>query len=141
VLNEPDSDWLAIDTVLSWNPVDDSAEVLEETAALAGAIPPDAATLDIYSSPFAFLRAFAEARAQFFVNWTWISGDWRRRPVEPDLSPGLLLIGEPADVRWPLSRMPETIRCQGVDARALNRAMLKQARVPHATAQPMKAAA
>lgn len=142
VLNDPHADWLGINTVLSWNPVDDIAEVLgDPSPALVGTATTDDSTLTIHRSPYAFLRGLVEARAQWFVGWTLIAGDWRRKPIEPDLSPGLLLIGESDAVRWPLSRMPETIHCAGVDPKALNRALLKQARVPHARAQQMKAAA
>jgi hypothetical protein len=126
-------DWLEIDTVLSWDPRSDTAEVADDPgAAIVGNIPPDTDTLDVYGSPFAFFRALAEARARWFVARQMIAGDWRRKPREPDLSPGLLLIGKPDQVRWPRHTMPDDITCHGVDAKALNRALLKQARVPRA---------
>jgi hypothetical protein len=128
-------DWLEIETVLSWDPRADTAEIADDPGPnLAGNIPPDTESLDIYNSPFAFFRALAEARARWFVARQMIAGDWRQKPREPDLSPGLLLIGKPDQVRWPLHRMPADLTCHGVDAKALNRALLKQARVPRAHA-------
>jgi hypothetical protein len=127
-------DWLEIETVLSWNPVTNTAQVVGDPApALVGAIPPDTATLQVYGSPFAFFRALVEARAQWFVSWCNIGGDWRRKPREPDLCPGLLLLGPADKVTWPRHRMPEDIACHNVDPKALNRALIRQARVPRAT--------
>lgn len=132
-----DDDWLNIETVLSWDPVTDTAEIMGDTGpALTGAIPPDTDSLPIFASPYAFFRALAEARAQWIVRRSAVGGDWRRKPPEPDLTPGLLLIGAPDKVRWPLHAMPEHVVAHGIDAQALNRALLRQARVPRASAAP-----
>lgn len=133
-----DNDWLGIETVLSWDPVTDNAEVVGDPGpALVGNIASDAEHLPIHGSAFTYFRALAEARAQWIVARQMVAGDWRRKPREPDLSPGLLLIGgEPDKVRWPLSRMPEAITAHGLDAKALNRALLRQARIPRAVDAP-----
>lgn len=143
ILEDGDDDWLGIDTVLSWNPVDDTAEVMgDPIAQVVGAVPHDEA-LHIHASPFAFLRALAEARAQWFCQRCAVKGEWRAAK-ERDLTPGLLLLGkDPAKVRWPIHELPETITVHGIDARAFNNALLRQARIPRAVAAPtpMKAAA
>lgn len=139
-----DDDWLGIESVLSWDPVTDSAEIMGEPGpALAGIVPHDAETLEVHTSPFAFLRTLAEARAQWIVRRHMVGGDWRRKPAEPDLTPGLLLIGSVDKVRWPIRIMPENITCHGLDPKALNRAMLRQARIPRAVSapQPLRRAA
>lgn len=129
-----DDDWLGIETVLSWDPVTNTAKVMgDEGPALIGTIPPDQEMLSIFGSPFAFFRAFAEARAQWIVGRHMVGGDWRRKPREPDLSPGLLLLGKPDKVAWPRHRMPAQLVCEAVDVKALNRALIKQAHVPHAS--------
>lgn len=133
-----DDDWLGIEQVIAWNPKTDTAELCDEPGPhLAGSIRRDLDHLDVYGSPFAFFRALAEDRARWFVSWQQVGGDWRRKPREPDFSPGLLLIGAPDKVRWPRHAMPDAITAHGTDAKALNTAMLRQARVPRAVAAPL----
>lgn len=138
ILGDVDMDWLGIDAVVSWDPVTDTAELMGDCQpALVGAIRPDLDSISIHGSPFAYFRAVAEDRAQWVTRRHMISGDWRKRPEEPSsFGPGLLLIGEPDKVRWPLHRMPADVAVHGIDAKALNRAMLRQARVPRAIAAP-----
>lgn len=132
-----DDDWLGVEQVIAWNPADDTAEIVDEAGPnLAGSIRLDLDHLNIHASPFAFFRALAEDRAQWFVARTMIGGDWRQKPREPDFSPGLLLIGEPKEVRWPTHAMPPSITAHGIDAKALNTAMLRQAKIPRAIAAP-----
>lgn len=132
-----DDDWLGIETVLAWDPVSDTAEVLGESGPqLVGHAPGHGETI-IYSSPFTFLRAYAEARAQWLTSFYAIAdSQWKKRPAEPDLTPGLLLLGKPDEVRWPIHTLPETVQCEGLDAQAVNRAMLRQAHIPRAYAAP-----
>lgn len=133
ILGPVDMDWLGIDTVLSWDPLTDTAEVLDDAGTgLAGSIRRDLDTLTVYGSPFAFFRALAEDRAQWAVARQMIAGDWRHKPTEPDFSPGLLVIGELDKVRWPLHHMPADVLTHGIDAKALNRVLLRQARIPRA---------
>lgn len=143
ILEDGDDDWLGIEVVLIWNPVDDTAQVMgDPVAQVVGSVPYDEA-LHVHASPYAYLRALAEARAQWFALRCAVKGQWRHAS-EPDLTPGLLLIGnDPAKVRWPLHEMPENITVHGLEARAFNNALLRQARIPRAVAAPtpMKAAA
>lgn len=130
-------DWLDIEAVLSWNPVDDTAVVVGDAEPqLIGRHDTGQEAAHIYASPFAFLRAFAESRAQWFVLWAIQHGHWKRRPVEPDLTPGFLLLGDPDEVRWPVHAMPRDLFCHGVDPKTVNRSILRQARLPRASSSP-----
>lgn len=131
-------DWLEIETVLSWNPVDDTVEVLgDPSPALVGADLYGLDRLDLYASPFAYFRAEAEARAQWLTAWQRIESNWRQRPTEPrHYADAMLLIGSVDKVRWPISSMPDSVAAHGIDAKALNAAMLRQARIPRAVAAP-----
>lgn len=142
ILGPVDTDWLGIETVLSWDPVTDTAEVLgEEGSAIVGTIPADCTELSIHASPYAFLRALAEERACWSVSRNNGFRPWERKPIEPRFSPGLLLIGDADEVRWPRHAMPESIIAHGIDAKALNRALIRQARVPHARSAQLRRAA
>jgi hypothetical protein len=137
-----DIDWLRIETVLAWDPRTDVAEVIEDAGPqLIGRLSPHATAATIYSSPFAFFRAIAEDRARFAVDRGLNTRTWARKPAESDHTPGLLLLGEPGKVQWPISTLPTELTCAGPDPRAVNRAILKQARVPHATAARERMAA
>lgn len=142
VLGPVDTDWLGIETVLSWDPVTDTAELLgDEGPALIGTVPDDCGELNVFGSPYAFLRALAEERACWSVQRANGFRPWQRKPDEPQFHAGLLLIGNADEVHWPRHRMPETIVAHGVDAKQLNRALLKQARVPHARSGQLRRAA
>jgi hypothetical protein len=130
-----DIDWLRIETVIAWDPVADTATVIGDDAPqLAGKLCRFAETATIYASPFAFFRAICEERAQFAINRSMIASNWTRKPVEPNVTPGLLLIGDIGHVRWP-STLPETLHLQGLDTSAVNRAILRSARLPRAVGQ------
>jgi len=133
-----DDDWLRIETVLAWDPRADQATVLGDAAQhhLIGTLDRDAAAATIHGSPFTFFRSIAETRAAFFGTYCRIAGDWKRKPAERDETPGLLVIGDPAKVTWPLHRLPEELTTMAIDAKAVNRAMLRQARVPRAVPAP-----
>lgn len=126
-------DWLSIEYVLEWWPQHNRITVMGEVPSrdmLIGRLDP--VTCQIFADPFAFARQLAEARAQWFVSWCVNIGDWRRKPEEPDLTPGLLLLGSADKVRWPSRAMPEDVVCIGADPQAVNRAMLRQANIPRA---------
>ena len=137
-LGPVDPDWLAIETVLRWDPVADTVTVLGDPASdqLVGI-----AGDTIYGQPFAFFRAYAEARAQFAIRRRSIPGAWHVKPQEPDLTPGLLLVGDPDKVHWPLQRLSDDLAVIGADAKRINSAMLRQARVPRARQAQLRSAA
>lgn len=135
ILENGDPDWLGIETVLAWNPRTDTAYVLgDPVPQVIGRVPTDE-PLHIHASPFAYLRALAEARARWFVMRRVVQGDWHA-VTEPDLTPGLLLIGDPAKVSWPIHAMSGDITVHDIDARAFNNALIRQARIPRAVAAP-----
>lgn len=135
ILEDGDDDWLEIEAVLSWNPVDDTATVLSDAGADLFGHTDAAEPLTVFASPFAYLRHIAEARAQWFIYRRKVNGEWHLAS-EPSLIPGLLTLAEPTKVRWPIHDMPADITANGIDARALNSALLRQARIPRAVAAP-----
>lgn len=133
---EPAEDWLAVDTVIGWDPVNDTAEVMDDIGpALVGDYSHDQ-PCNVYASPYAFMRAIAETRAQWFVQWRTIKGEWRS-VAEQDTAPGLLAIGAVDKIRWPRT-LPNELILHGLDPVAVNRAILRQAKVPRATAAPIQ---
>lgn len=132
LFDEPDYHWLGIDTVISWNPQADTAEVLGDTAPqIVGNLSDE--TNVIFASPRAFFQQWARRRAQFLTHRQQASShQWNKPPVERDEVPGVLMIGAPADIRWRPHEMPSEIQCSGVNPAIINREMLKAARVPRA---------
>lgn len=130
-----DDDWLGIETVLSWDPVKDAAQVMGDPVPQIVGVPSDHAETALFASPFPFLRALAEARAQWFVKRRHIASAWHS-VAEPDHTPGLLLIGAPDKVRWPIHDLQRGIIAHGLNPQDINRALLRQAHVPRAFAAP-----
>lgn len=133
--DERGDDWLGIEHVIAWNPVTDTAHVLGDPGPQIIGRAPASGEVTVFASPYAFFRAYAEARAQWLTGWQAIESDWHRRPEEPDLTPGFLLIGNADKVRWPISELPEHFTTQGIDPQTANRAMLRQVRIPRASAK------
>lgn len=140
ILEDQDEDWLAIEDVLSWDPISDTATILGDPGQKLFGHSDPTQPLHIFASPFAYLRHIAEARAQWFVHWRTIKSEWRAAH-EPERIPGLLLIGNVDEVRWPRHDMPNDITVHGIDARALNSALIRQAGIPRVTAQKQRKAA
>lgn len=131
VLGPVDDNWLGIETVLAWYPHLNRVEVLGDAGAHhIGAHDPMQAECHIYSDPFAFFRANVEDRAQWYMRRA-VMTDWQAFE-EPAFHPGYLITGDAEKVRWPVSAMPSDIVCHGIDENRLNRAILKQARIPRA---------
>lgn len=130
--DEPDVDWLGIQTVISWNPVDDSARVVgDPSPQIVGNLSDE--TNVIYASPLTFFRHWARRRGQFVVARQQAAAQqWNKAPAEKDQAPGVLMIGAPADIKWRPSTMPIEIECAGVNPAIINRELLKAARVPRA---------
>lgn len=132
ILDDPEHEWLGIETVIAWDPVSDRAMVVgDDSAQLVGNLSDDANT--IFASPRAFFQGWAIRRAQFAVQRQQ-ARQWDAKPSERDEVPGALLIGAMADVTLKPGTMPEHIQCQGLDPKALNRAILKAARLPRVSA-------
>lgn len=133
VLGPVDDDHLAIEAVIAWNPVDNFAFVLgDETPQLVGAITDEAPTL--FASPFAFFRAWIEARAAFAMLRSQLVGkDWMARPTEQGTAPGALMAGPVEAIRWNPASLPRDLTCVGADPAHINRAILRAARLPRVT--------
>lgn len=131
-LDEPDCDWLGIHTVISWNPVDDTAEVLgDPQPQIVGNL--SDSTNVIFASPRAFFQHWARRRGQYLARRAQAKANhWNKAPVEEDETPGVLMIGAPADIRWRPSEMPADIQCAGVNPAVINKVLLKAAHVPRA---------
>lgn len=134
ILGPIDDDWLAIEDVIAWDPVSNTAtSLVDDHPHIFGAFRDDAQAL--YADPRAFFQAWAMARAQFAVRHRQMRGkDWHAIPQEHDLVPGALVIGDLGRVRWAPSVLPDHIECVGMDPREVNRAILKAARLPRASA-------
>ena len=133
MLDEPDGDWLGIETVISWNPITDRAEVIgDPQPQLVGHISDEANQL--HASPRAFFQAWAMRRAQFLSLRQTTSAHWSKPPAERDEAPGGLIVGDPHSIRWNASALPASIDCVGIDPQVINRAILRAAHLPRATA-------
>jgi len=132
----PDLDWLAIETVIAWDPVHDTASVLGDPAPqIVGALSDDANAL--FASPRTFFQGWAVRRAQFAMQRSQArTKSWHAIPKERDETPGALLIGELGKVQLRPTEMPEHIETVGIDPRELNKAIMRAARLPRATARP-----
>lgn len=130
----PDHAWFRIETVIAWNPIFDTATVLEDDQdQFVGTLTEDANT--VFASPRAFFQAWAMRRAQFAVQRQPYAGKaWHQPPIETDLVPGALLIGDLRQVRLNPSLMPDHIECNGIDPREFNKAVMRSANLPRVSA-------
>ena len=130
--DEPDHHWLAIEQVISWNPLDDRAEILGDAAPqIVGHLTDEANGL--FSSPRKFFQAWCQRRAQFAVQRQEARKQpWHAIPAERDEIPGGLVIGATADIHWQPSLLPQTIQCVGINPAIVNKAIMRAARLPRA---------
>ncbi len=141
MLGPCDDDWLSIEAVIAWNPIDDTAEVLGDPDQRTVGRFHDAAQGDVFASPRAFFQSWAMARAGFYVRWRADSlKAWSSAPEEADLAPGVLLLASPERVRWNPATLPASITVHGIDPARVNKAIFKAARLPRVNAS-MRAAA
>lgn len=140
-LEPASADWLGIETVLAWNPKTGTVSVMGDASPqLVGAFT-DPAHGTVFADPFAFFRAWIEARAAFYVRRQIAqASEWMAQPIERDAVPGVLMVGAPEQIRWSPATMPQAIACVGVDPKTINRAILKAASLPRVF-QAMKVAA
>lgn len=128
-----DEDWLEIEAVIAWNPVDNTATVLRDDAPqLFGDL--DEAVL--FGDPFAFFRSWVEARAAFAMHRNHTAGkEWASPPTEFGTAPGALIVGDADKIRWAPSSMPRDLAVVGIDPIKINRAILRAANLPRAVAK------
>lgn len=135
ILDEPDADWLGIETVIEWDPVTDKARVLGDTAdQIVGSFRDDAD--ELHASPRTFFQGWAARRAQFAARRQALKAHFTVPPREADETPGALIVGNPDKVRWPRFGLPQTLNCVGVNPADVNRSILRQANLPRAVPAP-----
>lgn len=130
-------DWLGIETVVEWDPRTDTAIVVgDPDSQLVGNLNEDGIEggVELHASPRLFFQNWARRRAQYLAMRQTTSSHWTVAPEERDEVPGALLVGRLDDVRLAPSTLPMSIECHGIDPKALNRAILRAARIPRAHA-------
>ena len=138
-LGPVDADWLDVEIVFSWCPVKNTAEIVGDiNPQVAGRL--DDAAPALYGDPFAFFRAWAEARAAFLVEWQWARRTGSANLIEPDLIPGALIVGDVDKITWMPSALPQTLQCIGTNPKQIERAIFRAARLPRCIAAERKAA-
>ena len=128
--------WLEIEQVLIWNPANNHVEIMgDKQAQLYGTINRDLPeTHKVWAHVKPFLQAWASALAIQDGIKTRVDDDqWAHPFRERDVVPGALIIGKPDKIRWPIQTMPDNIKCVGIDAKIINHAILKSARLPWAS--------
>lgn len=141
ILGPVDYDWLDIEAVIAWNPVDDTAFVMgDPVPQLVGKLSDDAP--QIHASPRAFFQQWAIRRAAYAMQASQAAQQsWHIKPTERDEVPGVLMTGPIEKIRWNPAAMPEHIECVGCDPQHINRAILRAARLPRAVSASQRIAA
>jgi hypothetical protein len=141
ILGPIDMDHLEIEAVLAWDPREDIAYIMGDAGpALFGHtsdVPIENFTL--YASPRDFLTDWAIRRAHAYVALTNLRKSAWADAEDRDTPPGALAVG-PID-RINLTNLPRDFAAQGFDVSALNRQIIKQARLPRARHVQNRAAA
>lgn len=129
-----DENWLNIESVLAWDPVGGGTFIMGDPDGRAFGALDDGAN-QMHTDPLTFFQTWASRRAAFAVKRQALSAKaWTTPPSEHDEIPGALLIGALDKVKFNPAAMPQHIECVGLDPRDLNRAILRAARLPRATA-------
>lgn len=131
VCSPPDADWLNIEQVLVWNPVKGAVRLLgDETPGLFGSFD-EGNTL--HADPLRFFQEWAQRRAAFAVQVkTALVNRWHAVPTERECAPGCLIVGDVKRIHWAPHALPEHLECAGIDPMAINRAIIRAARLPRA---------
>lgn len=125
-----DQDWLGIETVIAWEPSTNMVNVLtDDRAQLVGRVTDSDST--VFAEPRAFFTAWMRQRAWFMAaRADAAQHTWAALPDEPHHLPGALIVGDPDKVAWPVHSMPDRFTCVGIDPRAVNKAILRFAKLP-----------
>lgn len=145
-------DWhhIDIDTVLAWDVVTNTCEVIgdiqpqlvmpsQRALVTTGILTGD--TITIYGDPFQYFRAFAERRAIYRERRIdAVAGKWSHPAHEiPGDVPGLLLIGDPYEIRWPA--LPKVVNVIGADQKMVRSAIFRSADIPDVVDANLRAVA
>lgn len=121
-----------ISDVILWNPRTGEIRILGDTSPTL--ITPDRPEprLTVYGQGFAFFRAWADRRAEILARIRIAHESHRVTGSEPTDSgiPGALVIGDLAKIEWRNLGAAVLVAGPGTDARKLNRAVIRSARLP-----------
>lgn len=135
ILGPVDMDHGSIETVIAWNPVDDTAEAMgDQTPGLFGG-EGDV----VFRSPRDFFTQWMIERAAFYVRLIEARGNHWQAFADGDACPGKLAIGAIDKIQW--VDLPREFEARGFDAAELNRAIIRQAKLPRAFSNEKKEAA
>lgn len=125
-------DWTPTGEVILWNPRTGALALHDDVG--ASLVKPFEAQkrLVVYADGFAFFRAWADRRAGHSEAMSIASAQGRNAPEEPRDSgiPGALAIGDMMEIPWRDAGASVLVATTGVDARNLNRAVIRSARLP-----------
>jgi hypothetical protein len=125
-------EWSAAGDVILWNPRTEEVRLRGETG--SALICPFRAEprLTIYGQGFAFFRAWADNRAAIAQRINLAAANHRATNAEPMDSgiPGALAIGDLAKIDWRAVDASVLVAGPGIDAKALNKAIIRSARLP-----------
>jgi len=131
-------DHLGIDTVLLWNPVDNTLIEMGDAEPLFS----HGAVDTIYADPFEFMRAWAEQRSIFWARRQRIGADkWSARPDEITTKlPGAMLMSPADKVQWRGVNLAGAIDIVG-DAAPVKRAIMRELGPPRMNVAQIQRAA
>lgn len=121
-----------IEVVLAWCPESNRVDVLGDpqpqlVGSLGGYFGPGA----LFGQPRAFFQQWAADRARFFNLVRSIRrSEAHPIPIEPDLVPGMLIVGPINKVRWPIGAMPALVNCIGVSPTTASKAFVQSLQLP-----------
>lgn len=121
-----------IEAVLAWCPESNRVEVLGDAQPqLVGSFEGYYGPGALFGQPRAFFQQWAADRARFF-NFVRSVRKSQAHPIplEPDLVPGMLIVGPVNKVRWPIGAMPSVVNCIGVRPALVRGAFLQSLRLP-----------
>lgn len=118
--------------VILWNPKTGELRLLNEDAPALVTPCSRELRMTVYADGFAFFRAWADQRAATLTRIRAANGARHATFAEPTDSdiPGALAIGDLDKIDWRLIEAPVLVAGPGTDARKLNRAILRSARLP-----------
>ncbi len=121
-----------ISDVILWNPRSNEVRLLDDIG--SGLVMPDhpEPRLTVYADGFAFFRAWADRRAEILARIRIAHEAHLVTSGEPRDSaiPGALAIGDLKDIHWRDTGATVLVAGPGIDAKKLNRAVIRSAYLP-----------
>jgi hypothetical protein len=125
-------DWTPTGDVILWNPRSGAMRLRGVIGAALIVPHHPGARLTVFGDGFAFFRAWADNRAAIAERIAVASTNHRTTNAEPMDSgiPGALVIGDMAKIDWRDTGASVLVAGPGIDAKALNRAVIRSAHLP-----------